>query len=74
MTDEQIEVLALYALRRLEATKSLYDLLIDLKQNNGARVIHSDYTEDERKELNAIHKRHLLRRIKEEAAKAEFDL
>ena len=73
MTDEQIEAGLGTALRRIEASKALYELILEFKRGDFAYHWHN-YNSDEKKELSAIMKKHLLRRIKEEALKADIKL
>jgi hypothetical protein len=59
--------------RRIEATRALYDLLLEYSRDNGpATYIKNHYTEGEINELRTFQKKHLLRRIQEEAIKAGF--
>lgn len=72
MTDEEIELWCPRILARVEATNALYQLLLAHKRKD---IPHNyNYNEAEVKELAALHKRHLLRRIAEEAKKAGIDL
>ena len=72
MTDEQIEAGLDFTLRRIEATRALYDILCALKRKDQPHAWN--YSEEERKELQALHRKHLFRRAEEEAVKAGVEM
>lgn len=75
MTDTQIAFAVARAGARIEATRALYDLLLALKRNDQKEGYpFSGYNEDERAQLQALHRKHLLRRVVEEAKKAGIEL
>jgi len=72
LTDAAIEAGSQQALRAIEATRALYDILLALKRKD---VPHNfNYTDQEKAELAALHRKRLLRRAAEEAAKAGITL
>lgn len=73
ISDVDLETAAKRCLEQIEATKALYTILIELKNNDKHSWTYGDqYTKAEREELNAFRRRHLLRRMREEARKCGF--
>ena len=70
--DAAIEAALPGVLKKIEATRALYDLLLELKRKD-QKTLHG-YSESEAAELTALHRRHLLRRCREEAQKAGISI
>jgi hypothetical protein len=70
----KVKHMVLDVLKKIEATKALYDLLLEYQRDSGPPFYSKNfYSESEMEELRLFQKKHLLRRIKEEAVKAGFD-
>ena len=74
-SDEKIAAAIDSCMKRIEATKALHTLLLEFKrQTPPPFYAESHYTKGEIDELRLFQRRHLLRRIGEEASKAGISI